>query len=163
MAQGKRTLPQEAAAVAAMAATGSQNSEISKTLGIGLSTVKDIIAKRGCWASIHNEQWFRGYMEEHKRVIAIGNAEVQKKYLMRMCETASTASPGVSIYGYGVTFDKGRLIAGESTEIHEVLTKEKWDQSTDELVMLYAEIGRRRQAAKVIEVEKTPESEGSPN
>lgn len=161
MAQGKRTLPREAAAVAAMAATGSQNSEITKTLGIGLSTVKDIIAKRGCWASIHNEQWFRDYMGEHKRVIAIGNAEVQKKYLMRMCETANTASPGVSIYGYGVTFDKGRLIAGESTEIHEVITREKWDNLNDEMIMIHSELGRRIRVAKMIEPE--PEGNGGSN
>lgn len=161
MAQGKRTLPQEAAAVAAMAATGSQNSEISKTLGIGLSTVKDIIAKRGCWASIHNEQWFRDYMEEHKRVIAIGNAEVQKKYLMRMCETANTASPGVSIYGYGVTFDKGRLIAGESTEIHEIVTREKVESLEELNERLQKAVANRILAAKVIEVEPEPEGPGA--
>jgi len=161
MAQGKRTLPREAAAVAAMAATGSQNSEISKTLGLGLSTVKDIVAKRGCWASIHNEQWFRDYMEEHKRVIAIGNAEVQKKYLMRMCETANTASPGVSIYGYGVTFDKGRLIAGESTEIHEVITKDSVQTLEQLHEKLQKAVAHKILAAKVVEVE--PESNGSPN
>ena len=64
--------------------------------------------------------------------------------------------------GGAILVDKARLLAGEATEIHEVFNKEKWDKQTDELEMIHAELGRRIQAARVIEVEKEPEGNSSP-
>ena len=87
--------------------------------------------------------------------------ELQKKALKQINDKIDKSSAAQATYTFGVLFDKDRLASGEATEIVETLTKEKWDKQTDELVALYAEIGRRRQAEKVIEVE--PENNGGSN
>ena len=159
MPRGTRTDPQVAARVAALAASGEISSEIVKTTETAKSTVFDIVNKKGAWATIYNEQWFKQYMEEHKRIIAVGNAVVNQGYLMRMAETLKDVGGGTAIYGYGVTFDKGQIIAGEPTQIVETLSREAWDKQTDTLVEYYQEIGRRRATEKVVEVEVENEGE----
>ena len=58
--------------------------------------------------------------------------------------------------------DKARLLGGDSTEIHEVITRETVDTLEQLNERLQKAVANRILAAKVIEVEKEPESDGTP-
>ena len=149
MARGKRTDPHIASQIAAMAESGYETQTIAEITNTPQSTVFQISHRQGIWASINNDAWFKQFIDDHKRTIAVGNAVVNEAYLERMVETASTVSGGTAIMGYGVTVDKGLLFAGEPTEIHEHFSREICED-TDKLA---ERLRGRLMAAKVIDVE----------
>ena len=157
-----KTDPQKAAAIIAMSEGGYGPSGISRDLEVPLGTVNDILHGRNGWDRIHNQPWFRDYVNRHQVILRTSLTEITKKALVRVDETVGQASPGGAMWIAAVGIDKIEKLDSHSPDIpDEPFTKEKWDKQTDELVALYAEIGRRRQAEKVIEVE--PENNGGSN
>ncbi len=160
----QRTSLPAAAKAAALYDAGIPVSDISDETGLPIRTIYGILSGEHKWREIlDNDERFRQYKEETTKALQISSWELAKKSFIHADKKLPDASYAQAVFGGAILIDKARLLAGEATEIHEVLTKQRWDKQTDELVALYAEIGRRRQAEKVIEVEKTPESEGSPN
>ncbi len=160
MARGRQTSPELAATALNMMDIGHGPSSISRALDIPLGTVEDIVHGRSGWNRIYDLEWFQKYRAEQRQVIHAGIVELQKKALKQINDKIDKSSAAQATYTFGVLFDKDRLASGEATEIHEIVTREKWDNLNDELVAIHAEMGRRIQAAKVIEVEPEPEGTG---
>ena len=159
---GQKTDPKTAAAAVVMSKSGYGTSAISRLLETPLGTVKDIVSGRNGWDRIHEKTWFQEYCAAYTVVLRASLTEIAKKAFIRVDETVSEASPGQAMWIGAVAVDKIEKLDGRAMGIpDEPLTKEKWDKQTDALVALYAEIGRRRQAEKVIEVE--PENNGGSN
>ena len=157
---GRKTDPQKAAAVVAMSEGGYGPSAISRDLEIPRSTVRSILNGDDGWNRIHDQVWFRQYVATQRVALQASLTEIAKKGLKRVDDTIDKASTGQAMWVTAVAIDKARLLGGEATEIHEVITRKKWDNLNDEMVMIHAEMGRRIAAAKVIEVESESESEG---
>lgn len=155
----QRTSIPDAAKAAAMYEAGIPVGDISAETNLPVRTIYDILSGDHKWREIlDNDERFKQYKEETVKALQVSSWELAKKSFIHAEKKLPEASYAQGVFGGAILVDKARLLAGEATEIHEVLTKEKWGKQTDELVMLYAEIGRRRQAEKVIEVE--PESNG---
>jgi len=155
----QRTSIPDAAKAAAMYEAGIPVGDISAETNLPVRTIYDILSGEHKWRGIlDNDERFKQYKEETVKALQVSSWELAKKSFIHAEKKLPEASYAQGVFGGAILIDKARLLAGEATEIHEVLTKEKWDKQTDELVALYAEIGRRRQAEKVIEVE--PESNG---
>ena len=160
---GRQRTTHEAAEIHALRDTGMASGQISEQLGIPQRTVAAIVAGEGRWGEIiENDPEFKLWKDEVTRKLQTGALELAKKSFIHAEEKLPEASYYQAIVGGSILIDKARLLGNESTEIHEVITRESWDKQTDELVMYYAEIGRRRAAEKVIEAEKTPDSEVKP-
>ena len=114
------------------------------------------------WDRIHEKTWFQEYCATYTVVLRASLTEIAKKAFIRVDETVGEATPGQAMWIGAVAVDKIEKLDGRAIGIpDEPLTKEKWDQQTDELARIHAELGRRIQAAKVIEVE--PENNGGSN
>ena len=162
MARGRQTSPELAATALNMMDIGHGPSSISRALDIPLGTVEDIVHGRSGWNRIYDLPWFKKYREEQRQIIHAGIVELQKKALKQINDKIDKSSAAQATYTFGVLFDKDRLASGESTEIVETFSREKWNSDTTNLEMIHAELGRRIQAAKVIEMEKEPEGNSSP-
>jgi len=163
MARGRRTeLEKAVAATVLHEELGCSPREIGRRLDMAEATVRDIFSGKNGWDQIHNLPWFKEYREIQKQTIHASIIELQKGALAQIAKGIAKSSAAQATYTFGVLYDKQRLSAGESTEIHEVFTKEKWNSDTTDLEMIHAELGRRIQAAKVIEAEKTSEGNGTP-
>ena len=137
--------------------------DISKETGLSKSTIYNVLSGEYSWKEIQqNDERYKQYKDATTRGLEVNCWELAKKSFIHAEEKLPEASYAQGVFGGAILVDKARLLAGEATVIHEELTKTKWDKQTDELVALYAEIGRRRQAEKVIEVEKVPEGDGNP-
>ena len=160
---GQQTDPKTAAAAVVMSRSGYGTSAISRLLETPLGTVKDIIAGRNGWDRIHQQAWFQEYCTTYRATLRASLTEITKKALIRVDETVDEASPGGAMWIAAVAIDKTEKLDNQSMDIpDEPFTKEKWDSDTTALEMVHAELGRRIQAAKVIEVEKVPEGNGTP-
>ena len=157
MARGTRTDPELAAQVLAMSKAGYPGSKIAAKIDIAVHTVGDILNGRNGWDIICQNAEFKSYCDAYDRSLHLSLMEITKKAVMRVDEGIANVSAGQAMWIAGVAFDKVRLLRGEPTTIVESLSREKWDKQTDELVMYYAEVGRRRLEEKVIEVESKSE------
>ena len=160
---GQQTDPKTAAAAVVMSRSGYGTSAISRLLETPLGTVKDIVTGRNGWDRIHEQTWFKEYCATYQVTLRASLTEIAKKAFIRVDETVSEASPGQAMWIGAVAIDKMEKLDGRSMDIpDEPFTKEKWTSDTNNLEMIHAELGRRIQAAKVIEVEKEPEGNSNP-
>ncbi len=168
MARGRQTSPELAATALNMMDIGHGPSSISRALDIPLGTVEDICHGRSGWNRIFDLKWFQKYREEQRQVIHAGIVELQKKALKQINDKIDKSSAAQATYTFGILFDKDRLASGEATEIHEVITKEKWESMESTRARLLQEIERRisvakaNEAAIVVEAESEPEGNGGP-
>ena len=163
MARGRRTeLEKAVAATVLHEELGCSSREIGRRLDMAEATVRDIFSGKNGWDQIHSLPWFKEYREIQKQTIHASILELQKSALVQIAKGMEKSSAAQATYTFGVLYDKQKLSAGEATEIVEVITREKWEKQTDELVMLYAEIGRRRLAENEVVVEVSSEGNGSP-
>jgi len=161
MARGRRTeLEKAVAATVLREELGCSPREIGRRLDLAEATVRDIFSGKNGWDRIHDIPWFKEYRDIQKQTIHASIIELQKSALAQIAKGIGKSSAAQATYSFGILYDKQRLSAGESTEIHEVFTKEKWNSDTTNLEMIHAELGRRIAAAKVIEAE--PEGNGTP-
>jgi len=159
----QRTSIPTAARAVAMYQAGIPVRDISEETGLPKRTIYKILSGDHKWEEIlRNDERYKQYKDATTRGMEVNCWELAKKSFIHAEEKLPEASYAQGVFGGAILIDKARLLAGEATVIHEVLTKEKWDSQTDELVVLYAEIGRRRQAEKVIEVEPEPEGNDTP-
>jgi len=159
----QRTDLATAARAVAMYQAGIPVRDISEETGLPKRTIYNILSGDHNWKEIQqNDERYKLYKDATTRGLEINCWELAKKSFIHAEEKLPEASYAQGVFGGAILVDKARLLAGEATEIHEVFTKEKWAKQTDELEMIHAELGRRIQAAKVIEVEKEPEGNGSP-
>ncbi len=157
---GRKTDPQKAAAVVAMSEGGYGPSAISRDLEIPRSTVRSILNGDDGWDRIHDQGWFQGYVATQRVALQAACTEIAKKGLKRVDETIDSATCGQAMWVTAVAIDKSRLLAGEATEIHEIVTREKWDNLNEQAWRIGKELIARAEAAKVIEVEPEPEGTG---
>jgi len=158
----KISLP-DAAKAAALYDAGIPVGQVSEDTGLSRRTVYSIVSGEHKWREIlESDERFKQYKEETTKALQLHSWELAKKSFIHAEKKLPEASYAQGVFGGAILVDKARLLGGDSTEIHEVFTKEKWDKQTDELEMIHAELGRRIQAAKVIEVEKIPEGNGTP-
>ena len=128
---GRKTDPQEAATVVAMSEGGYGPSAISRNLEMPRSTVNDILHGRSGWDKIHDQVWFREYVNKQRVSLQASLTEIAKRGLIRVDETIDKASTGQAMWAAAVAIDKARLLAGESTENiahahrHEVVAKDE--------------------------------------
>jgi len=136
---------------------------ISGETGLAVRTIYNILSGDHKWREIlDNDEKYKQYKDATTRGLEVNCWELAKKSFIHAEEKLPEASYAQGVFGGAILVDKARLLAGEATEIHEVFTKEKWNSDTTALEMIHAELGRRIAAAKVIEVEKTPDSEVKP-
>ena len=161
---GQKTDPKIAAQAVVMSRSGYGNSAISRLLEMPLGTVKDIVTGRNGWDRIHEKTWFQEYCATYTVVLRASLTEIAKKAFIRVDETVGETTPGQAMWIGAVAVDKIEKLDGRAMGIpDEPFTKEKWDSQTNALEMAHAELGRRIQAGKIIEVEKTPEGNGGSN
>ena len=161
MARGRRTEPEKAVAATVLHdELGSSPREIGRRLDMAEATVRDILSGRNGWARIHDIPWFKEYREIQKQTIHTAIIELQKSALAQIAKGIAKSSAAQATYSFGVLYDKQRLSAGEATEIHEVITRDKVESLEDLNAKLAVAVAHRILAAKVIEVE--PEGNGGP-
>jgi len=159
----QRTDLATAARAVAMYQAGIPVRVISEETGLSKSTIYNVLSGDHKWEEIlRNDERYKKYKDATTRGLEVNCWELAKKSFIHAEEKLPEASYAQGVFGGAILIDKARLLAGEATEIHEVFTKEKWSSQTDELEMVHAELGRRIQAGKIIEVEKIPDSEVKP-
>jgi len=88
--------------------------------------------------------------------------ELAKKSFIHAEEKLPDASYAQGVFGGAILVDKARLLAGEATEIHEVITRDKLESLEELNVKLQKAVANRILAAKVIEAEKVPDRDDTP-
>ena len=160
-----KTDPRKAAAIIAMIEGGYGPSGISRELEVPLGTVNDIIHGRNGWDRIHNQPWFREYVNRHHTVLRASLTEIAKKAFIRVDETVGETSPGQAMWIGAVAVEIEKLDGRTIGIPEEPCTKEKYEGLERTRVMLLKEIERRilvaeaKEAAIVVEATK---SNGNP-
>ncbi len=162
MARGRRTeLEKAVAATVLHEELGCSPREIGRRLDMAEATVRDIFSGKNGWSQIHSLPWFEEYREIQKQTIHASILELQKSALVQIAKGMEKSSAAQATYTFGILYDKQRLSAGEATEIHEVITREKVESLEDLNEKLQRAVANRILAAKVIEVEA--EGNANPN
>ncbi len=150
---GRKTDPQKAAAVVAMSEGGYGPSAISRDLEIPRSTVRSILNGDDGWDRVHDQGWFRSYVDTQRVALQAACTEIAKKGLKRVDETIDGATCGQAMWVTAVAIDKSRLLGGEATEIHEVISRDKVETLEELNAKLQVAVANRILAAKVINAE----------
>jgi len=137
--------------------------DISKETGLSKSTIYNVLSGEYSWKEIQqNDERYKQYKDATTRGLEVNCWELAKKSFIHAEEKLPDASYAQGVFGGAILVDKARLLAGEATEIHEVITKEKLESLEDLNERLQKAVANRILAAKVIEAEKTPESDDTP-
>ena len=159
----QRTDLATAARAAAMYQAGIPVKDISEETSLPVRTIYDILSGNHKWREIlDNDQRYKEYKTATTRGLEVNCWELAKKSFIHAEERLPEASYAQGVFGGAILVDKARLLAGEATEIHEVITREKLESLEDLNERLQKAVANRILAAKVIEVEKEPEDSGSP-
>lgn len=157
----QRTSLPTAARAAAMYQAGIPVRVISEETGLSRRTVYAILSGEHNWDEIiRNDERYKLYKDSTTRGLEVNCWELAKKSFIHAEEKLPEASYAQGVFGGAILVDKARLLAGEATVIHEVITKEKWDRLQSDRARYLQEIERRISVAKaeeatiVVEVEK---------
>ena len=122
---GDRTSLARAAKLVNLVASGQSARRAGKMVGMSPSTAKDIIAGRNGWAQIKLTKEFLAHRQSSSIDLELLSGEAAKQALVRMGETVGKSSYGQAVYGFGVSVDKFRLFAGQSTQNLSVKVSER--------------------------------------
>ena len=158
----QRTSIPDAAKAAAMYEAGIPVREISEETDLSKRTIYNILSGEYKWREIlDNDERYKEYKRATTRGMEVNCWELAKKSFIHAEEKLPDASYAQGVFGGAILVDKARLLAGEATEIHEVITREKLESLEDLNEKLQKAVAHRILAAKVIEVK--PTGNGSPN
>jgi len=159
----QRTSIPDAAKAAAMYEAGIPVGDISAETNLPVRTIYDILSGGHKWREIlDNDERFKEYKEETVKALQVSSWELAKKSFIHAEKKLPEASYAQGVFGGAILVDKARLLAGEATEIHEVITREKVESLEALNERLQKAVANRILAAKVVEVEKVPDSDGHP-
>jgi len=104
-----------AARAKALHDAGFKMGEIVDATGIPQRTIYDIVNLKGKWADIcQDNEIFRTYRDEVKKVIQTGSLELAKQCLNQIEVKLPQASAAQAAVVFGILHDKERIQAGES-------------------------------------------------
>ena len=113
---GRNRTTREAAEIHALRATGMASGQISNQLNIPQRTVSAIIAGKGRWAGIiNNDAEFVRWKDDCTRKLQTGALELAKKSFIHAEEKLPEASYYQAIVGGSILIDKARLLGDQST------------------------------------------------
>ena len=160
---GQKTDPKIAAQAVVMSKSGYGTSAISRLLETPLGTIKDIVSGRNGWDRIHEKTWFQEYCATYTVVLRASLTEIAKKAFIRVDETVGEATPGQAMWIGAVAVDKIEKLDGRTMGIpDEPITREKVETLEELHIKLIIAQQHRLITPKVIEVEKIPEDNGTP-
>jgi len=160
----QRTSLPTAAKAAALYDAGIPVSDISDETGLPVRTIYGILSGEHKWREIlDNDERFKQYKEETVKALQVSSWELAKKSFIHAEKKLPEASYAQGVFGGAILVDKARLLAGEATEIHKIVTREEWSGMENlEDRLLKSVQARRILGAKVIEGEKTSDSDDTP-
>jgi len=151
----KISLP-DAAKAAALYDAGIPVGQVSEETGLSKRTVYSIVSGEHKWREIlESDERFKQYKEETTRALQLHSWELAKKSFIHAEKKLPEASYAQGVFGGAILVDKARLLAGEATEIHHVVSREEFQSLEDLEERLLKSTQARILAAKVINGEKT--------
>jgi len=113
---GRNRTTREAAEIHALRATGMASGQIGEQLDIPKRTVSAIIAGKGRWKDIiENDTQFVRWRDDVTRKLQTGALELAKKSFIHAESKLNGASYSQAILGGAILIDKSRLLGDQST------------------------------------------------
>jgi hypothetical protein len=152
MSQGMPTDPLKAAQVMELAEAGYTVSRAAQITGIPRPTASDIVNRHGRWGEVADRPVFIKLRHEQNSTIEALARKMAADSFVKAESKMSDASYYQLVVGGSILLDKARLLAGEPTQITEVV-------NTGNLELLAAKLSEAvqlRTQAKAEEIDITP-------